>query len=287
MRIKTFFLLAFICAMGLSLTAQAKVDSEISNSFKAAGAPLDLASSVNGKYVYVLNKGSVGIYTNDGKLEDSIAVDPSFNRISVAGLDLANLEDKIFLSSESTGNVQEISYSFVVSIDTSDAPFLGMPNAPVSIVIFSDFQCPYCSKLGPTFEEILQKNPETVKISYKHFPIRSHAKAVPAAVAAIAAQKQGKFWEYHDLLFQNMKELKQEKFLEIATSLGLNMDQFQKEMANPQNMAHINKDQQDGANAGVKGTPSIFINGRKVKDRTIPGMQKLIEEELAKTRSRK
>jgi len=287
MRIKTFFLLAFICAMGLFQTAQANVDSEISNSFKSAGTPLDLASSVNGKYVYVLTKGSVNIYTNDGKLEDAIAVDPSFNRISVSGLDLANFEDKIFLSSESTGNVQEISYSFIVTINTAAAPFLGMPNAPVSIVIFSDFQCPYCSKLGPTFDEILQKNPETVKISYKHFPIRGHGQAVPAAVASIAAQKQGKFWQYHDLLFQNMRELKQEKFLEIATSLGLNMDQFKKEMTNPENMAQINKDQQDGANAGVKGTPSIFINGRRAKDRTVPGMQKLIDEELAKARSRK
>lgn len=287
MKITTFFLLTLIGAMGLSLPAQAEIDSEISNTFKAAGAPLDMASSVNGKYVYVLSKGSVGIYTNDGKLEDSIVVDSSFNRISAAGLDLANLEDKIFLSSESTGNIQEISYSFIASIDTANSPFLGLPNAPVSIVVFSDFQCPYCSKLGPVFEEVLKKNPETVKISFKHFPIRGHEQAVPAAVAAIAAQKQGKFWEYHDLLFQNMRDLKQEKLQEIATSLGLNMDQFNKEMANPQNMGQISKDQQDGASAGVKGTPSLFVNGRKVKDRTAQGMQKLIDEELAKTRSRK
>jgi len=287
MRIKTFFLMTFFCVMGICLTAQAKVDSEMSNSFKAANTPLDLASSVNGKYVFVLSKGSVGIYTNDGKLVDAIAVDPSFNRISVSGLDLANIEDKIFLSSESTGNVQELNYSFIVSIDTANAPFLGMPKAPVNIVIFSDFQCPYCSKLGPTFDEILKKNPETVKISYKHFPIRGHAQAIPAGLAAIAAQKQGKFWQYHDLLFQNMRDLTPEKFLELAQSLGLNMDQFKKDMADPQSMAQVSKDQQDGVTAGVKGTPSIFINGRIAKDRTDAGMQKLIDEELTKTRSNK
>lgn len=286
MRIKTFFLLVFICTMAMCLTAQAKVDSEVSNSFKAANAPLDLASSVNGKYIFVLSKGSVEIYTNDGKLEDAIAVDPSFNRISVSGLDLANIEEKIFLSSESTGNVQELSYSFIVSIDITNAPFLGMPNAPVNIVIFSDFQCPYCSKLGPTFDEILKKNPETVKISFKHFPIRGHAQAMPAGLAAIAAQKQGKFWQYHDLLFQNMRDLKPEKYLELATSIGLDMDQFKKDMADPQSMAQVSKDQQDGVNAGVKGTPSIFIDGRKVKDRTVAGMQKIIDEELAKIKSR-
>ena len=287
MKIKTFFLLTFIGAMGLSLPAQAKVDSTVTNTFKAAGAPLDMASSVNGKYVYVLNKGSINIYTNNGKLEDSITVDPSFNRIAVSGLDLANLEDKIFVSSDSTGTVQEISYSFIVSIDTTDAPFLGMANAPVSIVIFSDFQCPYCSKLGPTFEELLVKNPETIKISYKHFPIRGHEAAVPAAGAAIAAQKQGKFWEFHDQLFLNMKELKPEKFIEIATSLGLNLEQFKKDMTDPQNMARVGKDQQDGAKAGVKGTPAIYINGRNVKDRSVPGMQKMIDEELAKSRGKK
>ncbi|RJX26223.1 MAG: DsbA family protein [Desulfurivibrio sp.] len=287
MRIKTFFLMTFFCVMGLCLTAQAKVDSELGTSFKSAAAPLDLASSVNGKYVFVLSKGSVGIYTPDGKLVDAIAVDPSFNRISVAGLDLANLEDKIYLSSESTGKVQEINFSFIVSIDTAAAPFLGMPDAPVSIVIFSDFQCPYCSKLGPIFDEVLQKNPETVKVAYKHFPIRGHAQALPAALAAIAAQKQGKFWEFHDLLFQNMRDLKPEKYLELATSLGLNLEQFKKDMADPQSMAQASKDQQDGVAAGVKGTPSIFINGRNVKDRTPAGMQKLIDEELAKIRSTK
>jgi protein-disulfide isomerase len=287
MKIKTFMLLTLIGAMGLSAPAQAKVDSTVTHTFKATGAPLDLASSVNGKYVYVLTKGSVNIYTNDGKLEDAIAVDPSFNRIAVSGLDLANLEDKIFVSSESTGNIKEISYSFIVTIDTTGAPFLGKPDAPVSIVIFSDFQCPYCSKIGPIIAEILEKNPETIKIFYKHFPIRGHEQAVPAAMAAIAAQKQGKFWDYHDLLFQNMQSLKPEKFIELATSLGLNIEQFKKDMNDQQDMTIISKDQQDGVNAGVKGTPSIFIDGRIVKDRTVPGLQKLIDEELAKIHGKK
>lgn len=273
--------------MCFSVPAQAKVDSTISNSFKPASAPLDIASSVNGKYVFVLSKGAVNIYSNDGKLEDTIAVDPSCNRISASGLDMASLEDKIFVSSDTTGMVQEISYSFIVKIDTTDAPFLGMPEAPISVVIFSDFQCPYCSRLSPIFAQLLEQNPETVKIAYKHFPIRGHEQAAPAAVAAIAAQKQGKFWEYHDKLFENMKDLKPEKFLEIATSLGLDMTKFQKDMTDPQNMARINKDQQDGAAAGVKGTPSIFINGRTVKDRSVVGMQKMIDEELAKKSGKK
>lgn len=286
MRRKTFFLLAFFCAALFPFIAQAKVDAAISNSFKAT-APLDIASSVNGKFVYVLSKGSVAIYTNDGKLEDSFPVEPSLNRISVSGLDLANIEDKIFLSSESTGNVQEITYSFIVSIDTAGSPFLGPADAPISIVVFSDFQCPYCSKLGPTFDEILKKNPKTVKIYYKHFPIRGHEQAVSAAIAAMAAQKQGKFWEYHDLLFQNIRDLNQDKFIELAEKIGLDINKFKHDMQDPQNMGQINKDQQDGFTAGVKGTPTLFVNGRKVQDRSVAGMQKLIDEELAKTGNHK
>ncbi len=140
MKLQTFFLAALIGTMGFALPAQAKIESEVSSSFQTAGFPLDLASSVNGKHVFVLNKGTVNIFSRDGKLQDQITVDPSFNRISVSGLDLANLEDKLFLSSESSGLIQEISYSFIVDIDTADAPFLGMADAPITIAVFSDFQ---------------------------------------------------------------------------------------------------------------------------------------------------
>jgi hypothetical protein len=140
MRLQTFFLAALIGSFSVALPAQAKVESQVSSTFQAADTALDLASSMNGKHVFVLSKGTVSIFTRDGKLQDTISVDPTFNRISVSGLDLANLEDKIFLSSEATGLVQEISYSFIVDIDVTEAPFLGMPDAPVVVAVYSDFQ---------------------------------------------------------------------------------------------------------------------------------------------------
>lgn len=136
--------------------------------------------------------------------------------------------------------------------------------------------------MGPLFEQVLEHNPETVKISYKHFPLRSHKQAKPAAFAAYAAQKQGKFWEYHDELFLNMKTLGPQKFLEIATNLGLDIEQFMKDMADPETHKKIDQEVRDGSMAGVKGTPAIFINGRRVKDRSLNGFQKIINEELAK-----
>lgn len=139
MRLKTFLLATLIGTIGIH-PAMAKVESDVSSSFQTAGNPLDLATSVTGKHVFVLNKGSVNIFSRDGKLEDTISVDPSLNRISVAGLDIANLEDKIFLSSETTGLVQEISFAFIVNIDTAGSPFMGMADAPIIISVFSDFQ---------------------------------------------------------------------------------------------------------------------------------------------------
>lgn len=140
MRFKSLLALTLIGTMGLSLPAQGKIDTEITNTFKAAIPTLDLASALDGKHIFILSEGKVSIYTRDGKLKDTIAVDPAFDKLSVSGLGLANLDEKIFLSSSTTGVVQEISYSFIVNIDTSGAPFLGAADAPVTIAVFSDFQ---------------------------------------------------------------------------------------------------------------------------------------------------
>ncbi len=129
---------------------------------------------------------------------------------------------------------------------------------------------------------MLEQNPETVKIAFKQFPLRGHKQSHPAALAAIAAQKQGKFWEYHDELFLNMKTLGPQKFLEIADKLGLDKKQFIKDMADPATKNRIKKEMIDGAAAGVKGTPAIYINGRRLKDRSVQGFQTIIDEEMAK-----
>ncbi len=110
-----------------------------------------------------------------------------------------------------------------------------------------------------------------------------HKQAKPAALAAIAAQNQGKFWQYHDELFLNMKALTPKKFMEIATNLGLDMEQFNKDILDQKSMQKLTKELRDGKMAGVKGTPAIFINGRRVKDRSAGGFQKMIDQELAKT----
>jgi len=130
---------------------------------------------------------------------------------------------------------------------------------------------------------VLEQYPNDVKVVFKNFPLtRIHKFALNASVAALAANQQGKFWEYHSELFKNYNQLSDEKFDEIAGSLGLDLEQFKKDMQNPALSAMVQRDLQDGVAAGVRGTPSIFINGRLLQQRSLQGFQQLIDEELKK-----
>ena len=103
---------------------------------------------------------------------------------------------------------------------------------------------------------------------------------MPAAIAALAAEKQGKFWEFHDLLFQNYNRLNEQKVKEIAQQLKLNMEKFEKDRKDPRIRAMINRDLAEGNRAGVRGTPTVFINGRLLRNRSMDGFQELIEKVL-------
>ena len=130
---------------------------------------------------------------------------------------------------------------------------------------------------------MLEQYPNDVKVVFKNFPLtRIHKFAMNAAVAALAANQQDKFWEYHSELFKNYNQLSDEKFDEFAAALGLDMEQFKKDMQNPALSAMVQRDLQDGVTAGVRGTPSIFVNGRLLQQRSLQGFQQIIDEELKK-----
>jgi len=129
---------------------------------------------------------------------------------------------------------------------------------------------------------VLENNAGKVKLVFKNFPLRRHKYAMKAAMAALAADKYGKFWQFHDQLFNEYNKLNDQKFKEIARNLGLNVEEFEKEMKNPKIAAKIQKDILDGREAGITGTPTIFINGRRLKDFSLNGLQMLIGKELEK-----
>jgi len=134
----------------------------------------------------------------------------------------------------------------------------------------------------PVLEQVLEKNPNQVKLVFKNFPIRNHKFAMPAAVAALAAEKQGKFWEFHDLLFKDYNRLNEQKVKEIAQKLKLDIKKFEKDRKDPRIIELIRRDVLEGNRAGVRGTPTIFINGRLLRNRSPAGFQELIDKALKK-----
>jgi protein-disulfide isomerase len=127
---------------------------------------------------------------------------------------------------------------------------------------------------------VLEKYPKEVKLVMKNFPLPSHSFARKAAIAALAAGKQRKFWEMHEKLYANQKELSDAKVEAIARELGLNMEQFNKDLKDPSLGALVDRDISNGRQANVPGTPTVFVNGKLVNQRNLLGM--LIEEELKK-----
>ena len=134
----------------------------------------------------------------------------------------------------------------------------------------------------PVLEQVLEKYPQDVKVVFKNFPLQNHKYAMKAAVAALAAESQGKFWEFHDLLFENYNKLNDQKIQEIAQAVGLNMEEYEKKKNDPAIERRVKQDLADGRQAGVRGTPTIFINGVRLRDRSFKGFQTAIDKQLEK-----
>ena len=154
-----------------------------------------------------------------------------------------------------------------VRVDTDHAPKLGSPNAPVTIVEYSEFQCPFCARAQGTIKELKEKYGDKLRFAFMNYPISRHKQARPAALAALAADRQGKFWPFHDLLFERQKRLKEEQelFTEIATELHLNLAQWKTDMGDEALQEHIKKDTLQSRKVGVRGTPTFFINGYRLR----------------------
>ncbi|RWX43552.1 Protein-disulfide isomerase [Candidatus Electrothrix aarhusensis] len=240
--------------------------------------PVDFAQSLDNKLVFVLGKDSkVHIYSSaDGAELGSVPVAKE-----TIGIDIAPRGEMLFLV-DSNKKYTALDISFAQDIDTAGSPFLGKEGAPISLVVFSDFQCPFCSKVQPLLDEILKKNPDKLKIVFKHLPLQMHKQAKPAALASIAAHEQGKFWQMHDALFTVSKDLSKENIEKAAKDIGLDMEKFKKDLTSPTVQAKLKKDMVDAGKAGVGGTPTLFINGRQVKGRGENVLQEMIDQELAK-----
>ena len=168
-------------------------------------------------------------------------------------------------------------------VDLTGSPRKGTASAPVVIVEYSEYQCPFCKRAQTTMHELEEKYGDQVSFVFKHYPLAKHTQAKPAAIASIAAERQGKFWEYKHSLFEHQRELKNEGIYEqIAQEVGLNMDQFRKDIADPEIEAQINADVAQAKKVGVTGTPCFFVNGYKLKGaKPLEAFVDVIDRELA------
>lgn len=172
-----------------------------------------------------------------------------------------------------------------ISVNTTNAHFKGVESAPVTVVEFSDFECPFCARFySPTLSQLLSEYVDTgkVKFVYKHFPLVSiHPHALKAAEASECAAEQGAFWEYHDKLFENQQFLTVQDLKKYAENLGLNTDQFNDCLDSGKYYEKVQQDLSEGQKSGVTGTPAFFINGILLSGaQPFETFQKIIETEL-------
>jgi protein-disulfide isomerase len=171
----------------------------------------------------------------------------------------------------------------VYTISTAGNVVRGPKNAKVTIVEFSDFQCPFCAQAKTLVDDVMKQYPNDVNFVYKQFPLTSiHPQALPAAKATVAAGKQGKFWEMHDILFSNNRELGADKLKEYAGKIGLDVAKWEKDFNSPEVQAEVDRDMKDAQAAEVRGTPTFFVGGKRVMNRSVDGFKQLIDDALKK-----
>lgn len=171
-----------------------------------------------------------------------------------------------------------------VDVAVGQGTAVGSPNAKVKIIEFSDFQCPFCSRGRMRLEEIVGKYKDKVAVYFRHFPLESiHPQAFKASEASLCAQDQGKFWAYHNLLFDNQSALNEKDLIKYADALKLDSAKFQECLKSGVKAAIVKKDMEEGIKAGVNSTPTFFINGFAVRGaQPLETFAEIIEEQLAK-----
>jgi protein-disulfide isomerase len=170
-----------------------------------------------------------------------------------------------------------------VPINIAGSPVTGPADARITLVEFSDFQCPYCLKAVDLVHAVMRAYPTQVKLVFKQFPLDMHSQAALAANAALAAHHQGKFWEMHDAMFANHRNLARPTLLALAGGLKLDVKRFTADLDSPQTKHEVDRDIDDGDHAGVEGTPTFFINGQRYNGPLeLEAIRPILNDELKK-----
>jgi len=173
-------------------------------------------------------------------------------------------------TSEVRTGLQEVTKSLKPrEIPIEGRPVYGSENAPVTVVVFADFECPHCKMEAPKIRKTVDQFRGRAKLIFKHFPLGGHLRAKQAAIACEAALEQGKFWEMHDIVFANQDKLEDGDLLSYAGQIGLDVDKFKASYNKRKGKDVVEADKKHGEDAGVDGTPAVFVNGRRANGRYI------------------
>lgn len=157
------------------------------------------------------------------------------------------------------------------SIDNTGRPMYGNPNAPVTLVVFADFECPHCRAEFPELRKTVDRFAGRVKLVYRHFPLSAHPRAKVAAIAAEAAHEQGKFWEMAGLIFEHQTQLQDEDLMSYAQQAGLDMSAFRSSFEAKKGQSVVEQDRAAGEKLEIQGTPAVFVNGRQFNEALFGG----------------
>ncbi len=194
------------------------------------------------------------------------------------------LEKLVVASGKKSRKGPPIDYNKVHNIKIDNSPFRGPKDAKVVLVEYSDLQCPYSKKAKPLINDLLKAFPNDLMHVWKNFPLGFHKQAKAGAKACMAAGNQGKFWEMQELAFKNSKKLEDNDLKKYAKKIGLDLAQFEKDFEGEQLGKQIQNDMIEAKKIMVRGTPTLFINGKRVKTRTFDAMKKNIEDSLKKAK---
>jgi protein-disulfide isomerase len=275
---RLFFPLLLCGIIFLSAPVGAEMELFTLDTVVLKSAPVDVAASIDGKTVYILTGKTVMVYDIERKaVVREIGLNHAYDRIDVA------LGDLMVLAATGDNRMDIMRIDDIQPIDINNRPFKGPVDAPVTIAIFDDYQCPYCARLEPLIEKLTDRFSKEVKLVIKHYPLTSiHKHSFSAAIAALAAHRQGKFWAFHSEVFKHYKDLDEDKITQSAAAVGLDMNRFQKDRKDKALQDMVVADMNNGQQIGVKGTPTIYINGVQMRGRSEEALVEQIQSELKK-----
>ena len=278
----SFLILIFctLCLLGFQKRVLAKVDWAVLENITLNDTPQDIAISNDGATAYILGVKNILIYNiQEKKVVDTIPITGKHTQIAIS-----TSGEKLFLTDQESKQLTIIEVSEVFNIEIASSPIIGNKDAPVTLVAFLDFQCPYCSRVYPIIEQLLDKYPKDVKLIIKHYPLRMHKFAKKSSIASLAAARQDKYKEMAKILLSNYKNLNDQTITKYAQDAGLDMQKFNGSLNDPALLKIVNQDMKLGGKVKVKGVPALFINGLRVKSRSLQALSNMVEKELNKAK---